>query len=343
MPDLGSAIDIYQTAGSFLIYLLLIAAAALAVCIPLQAKQPGRLPERVAYYLILGILAFLAAGSILVIWFHWEIYQHVVLRLPENLAHEINRWLEMANSRSSYTLPLYDPAAPPRYILPFWLENEKYLFWFLAYAGMALFAWRRLSQPFFRILLQVLLVIQVTALCLACNPFHEPLPRFFQEIGPWFSPLVPISRLGLFMQFYPKLIFYYNAHYMWIHPPLLFLAYAGLTVFFAGCVAMLRTGESACETMAYAHAKASYLFLTLGMLLGYPWALQAWGPNWWWDPKVASSLMMWIVFSTYLHARLYLSRRGMWSFVGVLGILCFCAMLFTFTASFFFPGEHTGH
>ena len=35
-----------------------------------------------------------------------------------------------------------------------------------------------------------------------------------------------------------------------------------------------------------------YLF-ALGMLLGYPWALQAWGPNWWWDPKICSSLMMW--------------------------------------------------
>lgn len=343
MPDLGSAIDLYQTAGSLLIYLLLIAAAALAVCIPWQAKQPGGKSERVAYFLIMAISALLAAGSVLVIWFHWEIYQHVVLRLPENLIHEINRWLTVANSRFSYTLPMYNPAAPPRYFLPFWLENEKYLFWFLAYAGMAFFAWRRLSQPIFRILLQVLLVIQVAALCTACNPFHQPLPRFFQEISLWFSPLAPMSRLGLFMQFYPKLIFYYNAHYMWIHPPLLFLAYAGLTIFFAGCVAMLRTGESACETMAYAYAKASYLFLTLGMLLGYPWALQAWGPNWWWDPKVASSLMMWIVFSTYLHARLYLSRRGMWSFVGGLGILCFCAMLFTIMASFFFPGEHTGH
>jgi len=210
MPDLGSAIDLYQTAGSFLIYLLLIAAAALAVCIPWQAKQSGGLPERVAYFLMMAISAFLAAGSVLVIWFHWEIYQHMSLRLPENLAYEINRWLAAANSRSSYTLPLYDPAAPPRYVLPFWLENEKYLFWFLAYAGMALFAWRRLNRPIFRILLQVLLVVQVAVLCLACNPFHQPLPRFFQEISPWFSPLAPMSRLGLFMQFYPKLIFYYN-------------------------------------------------------------------------------------------------------------------------------------
>jgi len=343
MPHLSSAINIYQTTGGLLIYLLLVSAAALAVCIPFQAKQPGKRPERAAYFLMTVISALLAACSILVIWFHWEIYQNVVLSLPENLAREINRWLAAAADRSSYSLPLYDTTDPPRYILPFWLENEKYLFWFLAYAVMALFAWRRLNESIFRILLQVLLVIQTAVLCLVCNPFQQPLPGFLQEIGPWFSPLAPMSRLGVFMQLYPRLTFYYNAHYMWTHPPLLFLAYAGLTVFFAGCVAMLWTGKRACETMAYAHAKVSYIFLTLGMLLGYPWALQAWGPNWWWDPKVASSLMMWIVFSTYLHARLYLSRRWMWGFVGGLGILCFCAMLFTFTASFFFPGEHTGH
>jgi hypothetical protein len=70
VPGLGSAIDLYQTAGSLLIYLLLVSAAALAVCIPLQAKQSGRLPERVAYFLMTAISALLAAGSILVIWFH---------------------------------------------------------------------------------------------------------------------------------------------------------------------------------------------------------------------------------------------------------------------------------
>ena len=90
MPDLGSAIDIYQIAGSFLIYLLLIAAAALAVCIPLQAKQSGRLPERVAYFLMMAISALLAAGSILVIWFHWEIYQQDdLLFLEEYIMREI--------------------------------------------------------------------------------------------------------------------------------------------------------------------------------------------------------------------------------------------------------------
>jgi hypothetical protein len=343
LSGLGSAINLYQTLGNLVVYLLLISAAVLSFCIPWQVIKPAGKSERFIYFLLVNILALLSAGSIIVIWFHWEIYQHVALSLPEDLAHEINRWLTFTNSRSSHVLPLYDWTVPPRYKLPFWLEDEKYLFWFLTYAGMAFFAWNRLNQTIFRILLQVLLVLQVFVLCLLCNPFDQPLPLFFEEISPWFSPLSPISRLNIFMQLYPKLVFYYNAHYMWLHPPLLFLSYAGLTVFFAGCVSMLWTKEKSNESVAYSYAKISYLFLTLGMLIGYPWALEAWGPNWWWDPKVSSSLMMWIVFSTYLHARLFLSRGGMWNFVGSLGILCFCAMLFTFMVSFFFPGEHTGH
>ena len=150
-----------------------------------------------------------------------------------------------------------------------------------------------------------------------------------------------MDRVGLFMRMYPKMVFYYNAHYMWFHPPLLFLAYACITLTFVTSVFMLFRRELAIEKIGYDFAKFGYFMLTLGMLLGYPWALQAWGPNWWWDPKICSSIMMWALFSTYLHTRLYANKRGMWYFSSILGILCFAAMIFTFVSSFYFPGEHT--
>ncbi len=52
---------------------------------------------------------------------------------------------------------------------------------------------------------------------------------------------------------------------------------------------------------------------------------------------------MWVVFSTYFHARLYLSRRHMWRFTALLGILSFVAMVFTVIASYLFGGQHTVH
>ena len=143
------------------------------------------------------------------------------------------------------------------------------------------------------------------------------------------------------MRLYPKMIFYYNAEYMWFHPPLLFISYASITIIFIASVFMLFKRDLLIEKIGYQYAKLGFFMLTLGMLLGYPWALKAWGPNWWWDPKISSSLMMWAVFSTYLHTRLYANKKPMWYFTSILGIICFLAMIFTFLTSFYFPGEHT--
>ena len=143
------------------------------------------------------------------------------------------------------------------------------------------------------------------------------------------------------MGLYPRMIYYYNAHYMWLHPPLLFVSYALVQMTFLTSILMFFTRAKGIEAYGYACAKWSFFFLTIGMLLGYPWALKAWGPNWWWDPKIASSIMMWAVFSTYLHARLYLSKKGFWYILASLGVVCFVAVVFTFVASYIFPGEHT--
>ncbi len=283
---------------------------------------------------LLYLVAFLA-----ICWLHLTIYQTIALDLPPPLGEYLNRQL----ARMGGGLPPYDPSAPPRYIIPLWIENEKYLFWFACFAFMAALAHRRLADWRFRGALHLAAAVQVAILFWAVDPFAQPLPRFFAEIGPWLADtLGPAERLGLFMRLYPRMVYYYNASYMWLHPPLLFLAYACITITFLASLFMLAGRRRLeVERLAYDHAKLGFFLLTLGMLLGYPWALQAWGPNWWWDPKICASIMMWAVYSTYLHTRLYANRPGMWYFSAGLGILCFVAMLFTFLASFFFPGEHT--
>jgi cytochrome c biogenesis factor len=246
------------------------------------------------------------------------------------------------NSRSTYALPLLDTANPPRYMLPVWIENEKYYFWFMCYGAMSLVAHFRMQNHRFRAALHILLGVQVTILLLVANPFKEPLPQFFAQIAPWFNQNQPaMAKIGSFMKLYPKMIFYYNAEYMWLHPPMLFVSYACITIAFVTSCFMLVKRDIGIEKIGYDFAKLGYFMLTLGMLLGYPWALKAWGPNWWWDPKICSSIMMWAIYSTYLHTRLYANKPGMWYFSSALGILCFLAMIFTFLTSFFFPGEHT--
>jgi len=290
----------------------------------------------------LTCLVFLA-GFIWICWFHYQIYHLLPLELPAAVHEWLNRQLANAAGPAGHSLPLYNPAQPPRYTIPVWIENEKYYFWFMCYAGMAYLGGRRQRHHRFLAVLHLLLAVQVVILFAVADPFARPLPQFSAEVGPWLAAgeRHAAAQVGLFMQLYPRMIFYYNAHYMWLHPPLLFLAYASITIVFVVSGFMLVRREPELERLGYDFAKFGYLLLTIGMLLGYPWALQAWGPNWWWDPKICSSLMMWAVFTTYLHTRLYANKPAMWYFSAILGIVCFLAMLFTFLTSFYFPGEHT--
>jgi ABC-type transport system involved in cytochrome c biogenesis permease subunit len=320
--------------------LLFSLAAGLSGAVNIVSAKPVWQKASTATLILVDII--FVSGFMWITWYHYQIYQHLPLELPENLISWLNGQLSIANKNSSYGLPLYDIANPPRYKIPLWIENEKYFFWFMCYGLMALFAHFRLPNHRLRAVLHLFLAVQVTILYFSVNPFSTPLPQFFSEITPWFTAgQFPMGRIGLFMKLYPKMVFYYNAEYMWFHPPMLFVSYSCITITFITSVFMLFKRDAAIERAGYDFAKLGFFMLTLGMLLGYPWVLQAWGPNWWWDPKINSSIMMWAVFSTYLHTRLYANKPAMWYFSSIIGILCFFAMIFTFLTSFFFPGEHT--
>jgi len=335
-------IKLFSQGGGILLVVLLILSGGITVsaCANLIGRKP--VWQEATSALLISINLFFILGFLWICWFHWQIFIKLPLELPENLSGWVNRQLEIMNSNSDYGMPLYNPADPPRYRIPLWIENEKYYFWFMCYAVMALLVHFRLQAQRFRAVLHLFLAVQVAGLFFLVDPFNNPLPQFFGEIAPLYKAGQSLmQQAGHFMRLYPKMIYYYNAEYMWFHPPLLFISYGSITIMFITSVFMLIKRDLETEKIGYGYAKLGFFMLTLGMLLGYPWALKAWGPNWWWDPKICSSLMMWAVFSTYLHTRLYANKKYMWYFTSILGIICFLAMIFTFLTSFYFPGEHT--
>lgn len=340
--ELFSFIPSYSHTGHLLLLVLFIFSGAMGVLGGADLFRSRPLASLPGTLLFVCTSLLFAAGFLWICWFHYHIYLHLPLELPDHFGEMLNRQLALMNKGQEYGLPLYNAQSPPRYLLPLWIENEKYYFWTMCFCFMALIAHLQLKQHRLRAALQVLLALHVGLLFFKADPFLDPLPKFFAEVSPWFADTMSSGqRFGFFMRLYPKMTFYYNAHYMWFHPPLLFLSYACITMTFVASVFMLVKRDLDIEKMGYDYAKLGFFLLTLGMLLGYPWALQAWGPNWWWDPKICSSIMMWAIYSTYLHTRLYVNKPGMWYFSGILGILCFLAMIFTFLASFFFPGEHS--
>ena len=79
--------------------------------------------------------------------------------------------------------------------------------------------------------------------------------------------------------------------------------------------------------------------MALVIILGALWADIAWGTYWSWDPKETASLVTWLIYGGYLHARVMRGWRGERS--AALLILGFGATLFTYYGNLFFGGLHS--
>jgi len=113
-----------------------------------------------------------------------------------------------------------------------------------------------------------------------------------------------------------------------IHPPILYLGYVGSSVIFSATLAA--TSLNYISKNWAKHIKTwvlwSWIFLTLGILLGSIWAYYelGWGGFWFWDPVENVSLMPWIALTTLLHCILILERRKiLTSWVIILSISTF--------------------
>ncbi len=57
------------------------------------------------------------------------------------------------------------------------------------------------------------------------------------------------------------------------------------------------------DDLAYRSVAVGFPLLTIGIITGAIWAEAAWGSYWSWDPKETWSLITWLVFLIYLHAK----------------------------------------
>ena len=98
------------------------------------------------------------------------------------------------------------------------------------------------------------------------------------------------------------------------HPPLLFLGYAGFAVSLAmvlGALLVRRTDRGWIAS-ARRWTVASWVFLTLGIVLGCWWAYieLGWGGYWAWDPVENASLLPWLTGTALIHSLIAWQRRG---------------------------------
>lgn len=93
------------------------------------------------------------------------------------------------------------------------------------------------------------------------------------------------------------------------------------------------------DDVGYRAITLGFPMMALVLILGALWAEVAWGAYWSWDPKETASLVTWLLYGAYLHARNLRGWRGTRS--AVLLLVGFGATLFTYFGNLFFGGLHS--
>lgn len=109
---------------------------------------------------------------------------------------------------------------------------------------------------------------------------------------------------------------------------------------FFGKVARPLPDAKTLDAIAYRTAIWAFPIFGLGIVLGAIWAESAWGRFWGWDPKETFSLVSWVIYSLYLHARATSGwRNSMSAWINILG---FATMVFNlFFVNMVISGLHS--
>jgi len=111
-------------------------------------------------------------------------------------------------------------------------------------------------------------------------------------------PTTPIEGRGL----NPQL----QTFWMFIHPPIVFGAYAFVLLAFSFALSSIKNNQEYSNSKMFkASVYVSWLLLTIGIALGGVWAYEVlgWGGYWAWDPVETASLLPWLFLTAMFYLR----------------------------------------
>ena len=170
-------------------------------------------------------------------------------------------------------------------------------------------------------------------LALVALPVALAMMLYASTIPADIEPLVPALQNNLLLT---------------VHVAVAIVAYGSFSIAFAASVLYLVQPEGGrwglpkpqvLDEIGYRAVVVGFPFLTLTIILGAVWANTAWGTYWSWDPKETASLVTWLIYGAYLHARVMRGWRG--NRAAWLLVLGFAATLFTYFGNLFFGGLHS--
>jgi heme exporter protein C len=128
-------------------------------------------------------------------------------------------------------------------------------------------------------------------------------------------------------------IFYY-------HVPSAFVAF---TCFFANLVASLvylKNRKLTTDAFALATAEVGVVFCTVVLVTGPLWAKPVWGIWWTWDARLTSTLLLWLIYMSYLLLRQFSSGGQAPLLAAILAVFGSVDVVFVYMSIRWFRTQH---
>lgn len=110
----------------------------------------------------------------------------------------------------------------------------------------------------------------------------------------------------------------------YFHVPMAILSFLAFFVVLVASILYLAKRNQKWDRLAHAAAEVGVVFVTLALLTGVIWARPVWGVWWTWEPRLTTTLILWLIYVAYLMIRAYAPNRTQGAnYAAVVGIVGF--------------------
>jgi len=110
----------------------------------------------------------------------------------------------------------------------------------------------------------------------------------------------------------------------YFHVPIAIMSFLAFFVVFVGSLMYLINRTPKWDALAHASAEVGVVFVTLALLTGIIWARPVWNTWWTWEPRLTTTMILWLIYVAYLMVRSYAPNPSKGAiYAAVMGIIGF--------------------
>lgn len=110
----------------------------------------------------------------------------------------------------------------------------------------------------------------------------------------------------------------------YLHVPIALMSFLAFFIVFVGSVMYLIRRSSRWDSLALAAGEVGVVLVSVALITGVIWAKPVWNVWWTWEPRLTTTLVLWLIYVGYLMVRAYAPNRPKAAvYAAVVGIIGF--------------------